>query len=55
MGKTHLIEKFLRDHRSRFDKFTGVTRLPVAYVQMPRSPNERDFYRQRNFLSQPLF
>ena len=27
MGKTHLIEKFLRDHRSRFDKFTGVTRL----------------------------
>jgi hypothetical protein len=46
MGKTHLIEKFLRDHRSRFDEFTGVTRLPVACVQMPPSPNERDFYEE---------
>src|SRR5271166_13952 len=46
MGKTHLIEKFLRDHRSRFDEFTGVTRLPVACIQMPPSPNERDFYEE---------
>jgi hypothetical protein len=46
MGKTHLIEKFLRDHRSRFDEFTGVTRLPVACVKMPPSPNERDFYEE---------
>jgi hypothetical protein len=46
MGKTHLVEKFLRDHRSRFDERTGVTRLPVAAIQMPPSPNERDFYEE---------
>jgi hypothetical protein len=46
MGKTRLVEKFLRDHRSRFDEITGLTRLPVACIQMPPSPKERDFYEE---------
>jgi TniB protein len=46
MGKTRIIQKFLRDHRSDFDEVTGITRLPVAYVQMPPTPAERDFYKE---------
>jgi len=46
MGKTHIIQKFLRDHQSSFDESAGITRLPVAYVQMPPQPWERDFYEQ---------
>ena len=30
MGKTRIIQKFLRDHRSDFDEVTGITRLPLA-------------------------
>ena len=46
MGKTRIVQKFLRDHRSSFDEGTGVTRLPVAYVQMPPVPAEREFYEE---------
>ena len=46
MGKTHLVQKFLRDHPSCFDESTGLIRRPVACIQMPPSPNERDFYEE---------
>jgi hypothetical protein len=46
MGKTRIVQKFLRDNRSHFDEIAGVTRLPVAYVQMPPTPGERDFYKE---------
>lgn len=46
MGKTHIIEKFRRDHRSSFDEPSGRTRQPVAYLQMPPAPNEKDFYEE---------
>ena len=45
-GKTRLVEKFLRDQPSPFDEITGLTRLPVACIQMPPSPNEREFYEE---------
>ena len=44
MGKIYLMEKFLRAHRSCFDESAGVSRLPGVCVQLPPSPNERDFY-----------
>lgn len=46
MGKTHIIEKFRRDHHSSFDEPSGRTRQPVAYAQMPPAPNEKDFYEE---------
>ena len=46
MGKTRIIQKFLRDHRTHFDKKLGRTRLPVVSIQMPPSPGERDFYEE---------
>jgi Cdc6-like AAA superfamily ATPase len=46
MGKTRIIQKFLRDNRSRFDAKLGKTRLPVVYIQMPPAPNERDLYEE---------
>jgi hypothetical protein len=46
MGKTRIIQKFLRDHRGHFDKKIGRTRLPVISIQMPPSPSERDFYEE---------
>ncbi len=46
MGKTRIIQKFLRDHRSSFDDMTGRTRLPVVAVQMPPTPSERDLYEE---------
>jgi hypothetical protein len=46
MGKTRIVQKFLREHRSSFDDITGRTRLPVAAVQMPPAPSERDFYEE---------
>jgi hypothetical protein len=45
MGKTRLVEKFLRDHRSRFDEITGLTRLPVACIQMPPFTKRTRFLR----------
>jgi hypothetical protein len=35
MGKTRIVQKFLREHRSSFDDVTGRTRLPIVAVQMP--------------------
>jgi hypothetical protein len=42
MGKTRIVQKFLREHRSSFDDVTGRTRLPIVAVQMPPAPSERD-------------
>ncbi len=44
MGKTKIIRKFLRDHPACFDQGTGVTTMPVAAMQMPAEPVERDIY-----------
>jgi len=44
MGKTKIVEKFLRDHPSVYDEETGMTRCPVAATQMPPVPNEKAFY-----------
>jgi hypothetical protein len=35
MGKTRIVQKFLRDHRAYFDQKLGRTRLPVLSIQMP--------------------
>ena len=32
MGKTRIIQRFLREHDSHFDEVRGTTRLPVAAV-----------------------
>jgi replication-associated recombination protein RarA len=44
MGKTHVIQKFVRDHPAEFDAVTGTTRLRVVAMQMPPEPLEKDFY-----------
>ena len=44
MGKTMVIEKFLRLHPSKYDDKTGRTKSPVVIVNMPASPNERRFF-----------
>ena len=46
MGKTRMIQKFLRDHRSHFDAKLGRTRQPVIAIQMPPAPSERDLYEE---------
>jgi hypothetical protein len=46
MGKTRIIQKFLRDHKSRFDEKHGRTRLPVVSIQMPPTPDERSLYEE---------
>jgi Cdc6-like AAA superfamily ATPase len=46
MGKTRIIQKFLRDNRTHFDQALGRTRLPVVSIQMPPSPSERDLYEE---------
>jgi hypothetical protein len=38
MGKTRIIQKFLRDNRSHFDRKLGRTRAPVVSIQMAKSP-----------------
>jgi diketogulonate reductase-like aldo/keto reductase len=45
MGKTHILEKFLRDQRSD-SEFGRSARVPIACVQMPPYPHERDFYQE---------
>src|SRR5260370_7283670 len=55
MGKTRIIQKFLRDHRAHFDKKVGRTRLPVVSIQIPPSPSDRDFYRQILAAMDPIF
>jgi replication-associated recombination protein RarA len=44
MGKTHIVQKFLRDHPAEFDAINGTTRTRVASMQMPPEPLEKDFY-----------
>lgn len=46
MGKTMVVEKFLRDHPSTFDAASGVARIPVVSVQMPPAPDEKRVYTQ---------
>lgn len=46
MGKTRIVQKFLRDHRSRFDPSRGKTRLPVVSIQMPPAPAPADLYEE---------
>jgi hypothetical protein len=46
MGKTRIVHKFLREHRSSFDERSGRSRLPVAAMQLPPTPSERDFYEE---------
>jgi hypothetical protein len=46
MGKTRILQKFLRSHAAIFDETTGVTRLSVAAIQMPPHPNEAHFYEE---------
>ena len=46
MGKTRVVQKFLRDNRAHFDRKLGRTRIPVVSIQMPPTPNERDFYEE---------
>jgi hypothetical protein len=46
MGKTRIVQKFLRDNRSRFDSKHGKTRLPVVAIQMPPTPSERNLYEE---------
>jgi Bacterial TniB protein len=46
MGKTRILQKFLRDHDSHFEEAAGQTRLPVTSFQMPPAPRERDFYEE---------
>jgi len=44
MGKTKIIEKFLREHPAVYDEATGMTRSPIAATQMPPIPSEKEFY-----------
>jgi len=44
MGKTMLMEKFRRDHPSRFNVDEGREVLPVLAIQMASRPTERRFY-----------
>jgi hypothetical protein len=46
MGKTRIVQKFLRDHRSHFDHRHGRTRMPVVAIQMPPTPSERNLYEE---------
>ena len=46
MGKTHIIQKFLRDNHAHFDNRLGKTRAPIVFIQMPPTPNERDLYEE---------
>lgn len=44
MGKTHIVQRFVRNHPAQFDALTGTTRTRVASLQMPPEPLEKDFY-----------
>ena len=46
MGKTRIVQKFVRDHRARFEERHGRTRLPVVAIQMPPTPSERNLYEE---------
>lgn len=44
MGKTMIIEKFVRAHPLSFDERSGIHHRPVIVVQMVASPDEGRFY-----------
>jgi len=44
IGKTMLIDKFLRDHPAAFDQGAGVEHRPVLSMEMPSSPDDKRFY-----------
>ena len=46
MGKTMIVEKFSRDHPSRFDAVSGCMHMPVIVVQMVSGPDEARFYKR---------
>jgi hypothetical protein len=47
IGKSMIIQKFLRDHPRRdFNQDTGMLELDVLAVEMPAAPTERRFYGQ---------
>jgi hypothetical protein len=46
MGKTRIVQKFLRDNRAHFDRKLGRTRVPVVSIQMPPAPVERGLYEE---------
>lgn len=46
MGKTKIIEKFVRDHSPAFCPATGTRAMPVVAFQLPTEPLERAFCRQ---------
>ena len=46
MGKTMLMQRFLAEHRSTFNRTTGTERTPVLSLQMVNRPNEKRFYSQ---------
>ncbi|WP_346825032.1 TniB family NTP-binding protein (plasmid) [Ralstonia solanacearum] len=47
IGKSMIIQKFLRDHpRREFNHDTGMLQLDVLAVEMPSAPTERRFYGQ---------
>jgi len=46
MGKTRILQKFLRSHIAVFDQTTGFTRMAVAAIQMPPHPNELHLYEE---------
>lgn len=44
MGKTMIIEKFVRANPPSFDERSGINHRPVIVVQMVASPDEGRFY-----------
>jgi hypothetical protein len=47
IGKSMIIQKFLRDHPHReFNDATGMLQIDVLAVEMPAAPSERRFYGQ---------
>ncbi len=46
MGKTHIIERFVRTHPAEFDEKAGTTRRRVTALQMPPEPVEKEFYEE---------
>ncbi|CAO3460212.1 TniB NTP-binding protein [Azospirillum argentinense] len=46
MGKTMIIEKFLRKHPQREDRVSGTLKMPIVSIQMAPTPGEKRLYVQ---------
>ena len=46
IGKTMVVEKFLRDHPAHFDPQAGMEKINVLSIQMPPAPDEKRVYAQ---------